>query len=446
MQRLIGTALAWGLLAGAAAAQTTLSPQEARVAAAQLLVSGQAQAAADIAAVLVERDTADVTGLLIHAQAMRTLGRHGEAQRSARAAWRGASNDQDRYGAALTMAQTLSSDGHKMRAQFWLRRAADVAPTPALRARAARDFGFVRKTNPLSVSLSFGITPSSNVNNAPRDNTIVLGGLVFTDPSAVPISGVELRSDVALRYTLNQSQTWRNFVGLRWSEAHVIFTDNDVPAGVRASDYAFRRIEATVGRDFTRGPEAPRQTVSASFGRLWAGGDALADEFSLAWSQSYARPNNQRFTWSASVGYSDRKDNALRSGVTADLSARWLRPLGSGSVLAWDAALGRTVTDSKAVTRSTAGFGVQYHHASPILGGKGQLALASSLSDYDDPLYGPDARQDIKTTLSASLLMVNFDTYGFAPKLTVEASKTSSNINRFETQNFGIRLGVQSLF
>ncbi len=50
---------------------------------------------------------------------------------------------------------------------------------------------------------------------------------------------------------------------------------------------------------------------------------------------------------------------------------------------------------------------------------------------YDDPLYGPDARQDLRGTLSASLLFVDFDTYGFAPKLTLEATQTNSNITRF---------------
>lgn len=309
-----------------------------------------------------------------------------------------------------------------------------------------RDYGFVRETNPLSVHLSFGITPSSNVNNAPRDNTIVLGGLVFTEPTAVPISGVEITSDVRLRYTLNQTRTRRNFVGLRWSESHAVFTDDAVPAGVQASDFAYRRLEGTIGRDFTRGPEAPRQTVSVSFGTLWAGGDPLADEISVAWSQTYARPENRRFSWATSLGYSDRKDNDLRSGVTADLSARWLRPLANGSVLAWDAAVGRTLTDSKALTRGTAAIGLQYHHAKPILGGQGSLAVSGSFSAYDNALYGPDARENAKTSVSASLLLVNFDTHGFAPKLTVEASKTSSNISRFETQNFGIRLGVQSLF
>ncbi|WP_373030172.1 hypothetical protein [Sulfitobacter sp.] len=438
--------LAWVCLAGVSVAQTTLNPDEARIAAARLLVGGQAQAAADITTVLLKRDAQDTTGLLIHAQAMRTLKRYPEAQKAARQAWASAKTDQDRYGASITMAQALSSEGKKTRAQIWLRRATHVAPTPALRARAIRDYGFVRKTNPWSVNLSFAVTPSDNVNNAPRDNTLVLGGLVFTDPSAVPLSGVEFTSDLNLRYTLSQSQKKRDFIALRWTENHVTFTDDAVPAGVEASDFSYRRLEGTVGRDFISGPDAPRQTVAVSFGRLWTSETPLADEVRVMWKQSYARPERRQFTWAASAGYSDRKDNARRSGVTADLSAQWFRPLEGGSALSWSTQIGRTDTDSAALTHTKAGFGVTYTHAKPILGGQGQLALGSSISQYDHAIYGAEARRDVKTSVSASLLMVDFDSYGFAPKFTLEASQTSSNVTRFETRNLGLQIGVQSLF
>lgn len=433
-------------VSGQGYAQTALSPGQARQAAAQLLVAGQAKAASDITSVLLERDAQDTTGLLIHAQAMRTLKQFPQAKTAARLAWKTADTDQDRYGAALTMAQALSSAGQKTRAQFWLRRATDVAPTPALRARAIRDYRFVRKTNPWAFQLSFGVSPSNNVNNAPRDNTIILGGLAFTNPSAVPLSGIEISSDVSLRYTLNESQKKRDFVSLRWSESHVIFTDDAVPAGVRESDFSYRRLEGTIGRDFVFGPDAPRQTVSVSYGRLWTSDTPLADEVRVMWKQTYLRSENRLFAWSGTVGYSDRKDNALRSGVTADLTAQWLRPLAAGARLSWSTYLGRTDTDSKALTHNKAGIDATYTHGTPILGGQGQLALAGSISQYDDPLYGPEARRDVKTTISASILMVDFDTYGFAPKFTLEASQTNSNVPRFETRNLGLRIGVQSLF
>lgn len=442
-----GFGILLGICVGfAAAAQTDLNPDQAREAAAQLLVAGHAQTASELTQVLIERDPSDVQSLIVHAHALRTMKRYKAAQETARQAWQVAQKDADKYGAARVMAQSLSADGHKTRAQFWLRRAAHVAPTDVARAQAAQDYQFVRKINPWSVKFSFGITPSDNVNNAPRDNTLVLGGLIFTDPTAVPISGFETQVDTTLRYNFSENQNRRNFAALRWTEAHVTFTDDDVPAGLDASNFAYRRVETQIGRDFIAGPGKPRQTASVSFGRLWSGGSTLADEVRLSWRQVYARPANRSFAWTGELGYSDRKDSDIRSGFTGALHGQWLRPLENGNRIGWNASVARTDTDSAALTHTSLSLGANYAFGEPMWGAKAQIAINNQIRRYDDPLYGPDARSDVKTAISGSLLFVDFDTYGFAPKLTVEASKTTSNVNRFETQNFGLNIGFQSLF
>ena len=218
-----------GCCALAGFAQTDLTPDEARNTAAGYLLGGHPQAAADITSVLIKRNAQDAPALILHAHANRTLRRYDAAQDAARRAWRATDRPVERYGAALAMAQALSSDGKKTRAQFWLRRAAQAAPDDGLKARAARDYQHLRRTNPWSINLSFGITPGNNVNNAPRDNTLELGSLVFTDPSAIPVSGFEVQSDVTLKYTFNSSQKTRNFLALGWAEGHVVFTDDTIP-------------------------------------------------------------------------------------------------------------------------------------------------------------------------------------------------------------------------
>ncbi len=432
--------------AGAALAELELGPDDARLTAAQLLTAGHPRAAADITTVLIQRDPSDAPSLIVHAHALRTLQDYGAAQNAARRAWQAARTDPDKYAAARVMAQSLSADGKKTRAQIWLRRAVQVAPTNRTRAQAAREYQFVRKINPWSVNFSFGINPSDNVNNAPRDNTIVLGGLLFTNPAAVPIAGFEVQSGVTFRYNFSEQQKSRNFVSLHWAETQVVFTDSAVPAGVEASDFSFRRIETQLGRDFTAGPGAANQTVSVSLGRIWTGGSTLADEVRLRWTQVYKRTENRSFSWTGEVGYSDRKDNAIRSGITGALRGQWARPLASGDRISWSVGIGRTDTDSAAITHSSYSLGAQYTFGKPVMGAIAQISLDNQIRRYDDALYGPDARSDVQTAISGSLLFVDFDTYGFAPKLTLEARQTKSNITRFETQNFGLNIGFQSLF
>ena len=430
----------------AALSQTTLKPEDARLTAAKLLAAGQHRASADITSVLIKRDGNDTASLILHSHAMRNLGKLDAAKAAAQDGWRSATRDLEKYGAALAMAQALSSDDQKTRAQVWLRRAAHVAPTPQMRARAIRDYRFVRKTNPWSFGFSFGITPSDNVNNAPRDNTVVLGGLIFENPDAVPISGFEIQTHATLRYNFNEKSTSRNYVSLQWTESHVVFSDDDAPDSVDASDFAFRRLETTLGRDFTTGPGKPRQTVSLSYGKLWSGGDLLADELRLGWRQTFIKPRGRSFSWDANIGYSDRKDNDLRSGVTTSLGARWSRPLENGARLGWHASLARTNTGSRVVTHTSLNAGVNYTLGKPVMGAVAQLSANVQARAYDDPVYGPEARQDFRTSLSASLLFVDLDTYGFAPKLTLEATQTNSNITSFETRNLGLQIGFQSLF
>ena len=440
----------WFLAAGGilsqTAAQSALTPQEARLAAAKLLQDGHPRAAADITTVLIQRDAKDATALILHAHALRTLRQYGPAQKAARQAWHSAERPVERYGSALAMAQALSSDEKKTRAQFWLRRAAHVAPTPQMQARAARDYQYLRQINPWTVQLSFGLSPSNNVNNAPRDNTIVLGGLLFEDPTAVPLSGFEVQTDTTLRYTFNASRESRNFVALRWAEGKVVFTDDNVPAGVDADAFSYRKLEGQFGWDFIRAAGKPRQNVTVSFGRLWSAGDALADEARMSWRQTYLKPGGKRFGWNTSLGYSKRKDNDIRSGVTASLGTDWSRPTVNGGRLDWDAGITRTDTDSAAYTHTKLDFGMSYSLPQPVLGAHAQLSARTQFRAYDDPIYGPDARHDETLSLSGSLLFVDLDTYGFAPKVTLEASETRSNVTRFETRNFGIRLGFQSIF
>jgi hypothetical protein len=211
MTRKFVLAAALALAGGSSAAQSTLAPDEARMTAAQLLARGQAQAAVDITDMLIRRDPEDATSLILNAHARRTLGDARNARRAARQGYQASDRPVERYGAAMAMAQALSSDGAKTRAQFWLRRAAHVAPDEQTRARAIRDYRYVSMTNPWSVDLSFSIDPSDNVNGAPSDNTFVLGGLIFTNPAAVPISGFVLRQNTSLRYNFDISQTRRSF-------------------------------------------------------------------------------------------------------------------------------------------------------------------------------------------------------------------------------------------
>ncbi|GGX50187.1 hypothetical protein GCM10007385_18220 [Tateyamaria omphalii] len=430
-------------------AQTVVKPDEARVLASRLINSGQPGAALSVLDALIERDGADAQSHILKAHALRAAGDYKEAHASAREGWKHADTPEFKYHAAIATAQALSKDNKKSRAQLWLRRAAHVAPNDHARARAIRDHSFVRKTNPWSVRFKFGISPSDNVNNAPRDNSVILGGLVFVDEAAVPLSGIEITSGVDLRYNFSIKAQSQNFASFEFDQKNVVLTEEDanIPAGVEDSDFAFTRAQASIGRDFQSGPNAPKHTVKLSFGRVWYGRDHLSDETTLRYRQSRVLQGKSRLIWHGSVGYADRQDSETRSGFTTGVGATWIKPLARGDYLSLNASLSRSEADSAFVTHTGLRVGASYTLGKPIMGATATFSASGVIRRYDDTLFGFDeARDDEGVTLSTSLLFKDFDTHGFAPKVSFTAERTNSNISRYETQNFGVSIGFQSLF
>lgn len=90
-----------------------------------------------------------------------------------------------------------------MTAQFWLRRAVQVAPTPVLRRSAIQNYRAVAVVNPWTLWLLFGITPSSNVNNGSVSETLEIGDIDFVlNPDAPALSGIESTIGLSLGYRL----------------------------------------------------------------------------------------------------------------------------------------------------------------------------------------------------------------------------------------------------
>ena len=137
-----------------------LSPGEMRDLSAKALDAGHPETALELTSALLQRDADDVQALLIRSRAARDSGDFTLARDMAGRAWSLSGTDPEaRYAAALATAQALSSQGKRTRAQIWLRRAAQIAPTEQARQMAVRDFRYVRSRNCWATDLTFGIGP-----------------------------------------------------------------------------------------------------------------------------------------------------------------------------------------------------------------------------------------------------------------------------------------------
>ncbi len=448
--RLASLALSlWALCAAPGAAEELrLTLDEARASAAQMLQDGNPEAALILAEGVLLGDPDDYEAHLLKSRALRDLGRNKAAKEAAQTAWQLSETDRERYFAALVRAQAQSSDGQMLPAQFWLRRAAEIAPDEVLRNVAIRDFRHVRRMTPWRVALRFDAAPSSNVNGAPKSNSFVLGGLRFFSPTAVPMEGMRSTAGMDYRYMIMLGDRSRLHLGFGVERERVQFTSAakaKVP-GVRASDYARDDLDLRLGYEVI-GPDARwLARADLTLGRDWVAHDVLADNVRLQLSYGRAVAPGLEATGHVAVESERRYDSALRDSTAREVGLSLTQSLENGAKLGFSV-LGRNVeSDSAGVAHDALQFGMSFGLAKPVWGTLPRLSVSYLEEDFDRPLFGPVARQDATWEVSVDLLLPNLDYYGFAPEIGLSFSDRQSNYSLFESETTDLRLGLRSLF
>ncbi len=440
----------WLMPTPAMAQERRLSIAQARNLGFSLLDQGQPQAAKLVAQGLLQRDAGDVSGLLILSRAERLLSDYRAATRAGRQAWEAATTPMEQYAAALVTAQAISAGGSKLRAQFWLRRATQVAPSAALRAKAVRDFRYLRATSLASVRLRFSVAPSSNINNGSRSETVNIGGLDFLlSGDARALSGIEYSAGATLRYNLGASGRLRQALSLDLDARAFTLSSSarSQAPDARAGDYAFQQV--ALGYDLTLSDAAGRAQnfAAVGLGANWFGGEALTHFFRATAGRRVALSPRNTLRWSLSGERQWRLDADERSATVWTLAGGWYRALKSGDRLSTTAYLRDTSAASAAIAHQALGGTVSYSVAKPLFGQTGlSLSLGLEARAYDQPFIGGVMREDTRASLSASMVFGDVDYYGFSPSATLSASRTASNVDLYDTRDVGIKFGLVSSF
>lgn len=444
----LGALLVALLVVAPVQAEVRLSLEQSRVLAIGLVQGGKPAAARAVALMLLRADPADVTALIVLARAARDLGQSDQAIAAGRRAFRLAEGGPDRFAAAMVTAQALSAGDRRGAAQFWLRRAAQVAPDAARRAVAVRDFGYVRSRNPVSAQLSFGATPSSNINGGPTTPTVVIGGFEFINPDAVPLSGVGVNLGASVGYRIDTGPRSHVEIGIAArttqyvlsSGARIAMPDAD------AADYATAGLDGSLTWQQASADRAGRVQVSLSGGQDWSGGAVLAQSWSLSGRIDRAISPVTRLGFHLTATSTRRTDEALRSSRQAEAGLRWSRALASGDGLAVTAVLARSWSDAASIAHRSLAVGVDYQVGRPVGGMEVAVVLKVEARDYDRPLYTATPRADLTVEAGVMLTVRAAEFYGFAPQVGVVAARTRSNVAMFDTERIELRLAVKSVF
>lgn len=455
-----------------ASSPVTLNPEQILQVAISYMQNGDAPRAIRLADALLKRDPNDVGALLVRAKSLRTIGKLDEAKTAARAGWRNAETDSQKFSAAMLMAQALSSDGNRTRAQLWLRRAAQVAPTKRHAALAARDFRYVRRQNPWQTHLKFTLAPNSNINNgSARDSSSLLyqllnpfdidgAGEVALGASSKALSGIETGFNLQSRYRFHQTERsahdWR--FGLSYRTYHLSQSSKDdlaaedaerVARGEEArnttgSDYAYGTIQLGYGYKQLRRDKRGEFSLTADLGQSFYGGERYNRYLRGRIGQSYYKDAKTKFDFGLSTdlrtagGESDQKLVSLTAGVS--------RSLADGNGLYLGVAVSTLGSDIERLEYDELSLRSGFVLGREVMGTKLQFGLNTSYRDYDVSPHDASGRRDFTVSADVTATFKNVDYYGFNPTVSLTAATTSSNIGLYDVNRVGLGIGIASSF
>ena len=445
LTRAAGLAAALALFAPAPALVAEpqgLNPDQARAFAFTLLVENRADEAAALAEVLIARDANDREAWLALAQARSLLGQQDKSLEAARRAWTLSDTSAQRYAASLVAARALQADGALTRAQFWLRRAADVAPNDPMKARAVGEFRRTRQANPLTTRLNFSVTPSSNINNGARSERVA-GGTI-SGPS-LALSGLAYEASLRLSYRLPSSGGPSSRLGFSLISKSYTLSDaaKVISPASKNSDFAFQEAELSHlsfwGKD---GATA----LQLRAGSNWSGGANLS-HFGGTTVTRYLRLGARRqLSFGGGVERIARQDNATRSSTNTRLFARWSNGFDNGNRLSLGASVSDAASSSAITDHSLAKIDARYSFADAPMNTQVDLTMALEYRNYHRDLVLFGRRQDTTASVGVDVTLKNREYYGFAPTVGLSARKTSSTVGLYDSDTVGLRIGLKSLF
>ncbi|MCC6006641.1 MAG: hypothetical protein JJU40_03085 [Rhodobacteraceae bacterium] len=426
-----------------------MSADEARAAARAALVAGDAQAAGQIAAALLERDAADAEAGVMLSAALLAQGHAGRGAQAARAAWRNASRPDGglRFNAAMLAARGAHEAGHHGSARLWLRRAADAAPGAEERALALANFRHVGRVRPWQVRLDFGVQPSSNLNNGAAADVVLIGGVPFLlSGDAVALSGLGAHLAVeALRSLPGGRHLGVTAYGRGW----VLSPEARAQApGRRGSDYALLVLEGHAG--FLRGPRAEGGwglRGRATLGRNWYGGRLLSDYLRTELARAGPIAPGLRGETRLSLERQVRRDQPGRSAVVAGLGGTLQRRGPTGDLWTLSGGLRHTSSGSAEIAHDALHGALGWEQGQPAMGLRLGAAMELEGRAYHRAgALSPAPRRDVRAVLRASATMEGMARLGYAPRIELRAARTDSSLPIHSVNDISLSLGFRSTF
>lgn len=430
-----------------------LTLEQARYIAKEAFSAGEYALSKALALRLLEANPKDAQALLVLAATEPKLGNPTAGRIAGRMAWAAAAKMPAlRYEIARYTAAAAFQEGRPTMAQFWLRRAADAAPTADSYRQTTEDFAELRARNPLRFGIDLVVTPTSNLNRGAKTGLLIIDDSLVVGPlsgSSMALSGVRTVAQARISYALPARARSQSTVGLRFFGSLNSFSAEAkrLAPDLSASDLNQYAAEVSFNHDFL----LPNSRRPISLGL--AAGQSFSNDGPLGPHIRIDAGLPLVMGQTASVQIRSTYETQWQSGGAVNAASVTLagsRQNRSGGRLGWSVSVndidGRKVNQTY---RSVMGD-ISYALGKPVGPVMLSAKLSAGLSDYPNYMLGlwsvTKGRQDQEIALSVDMIFADYGLWGYAPKLSLTAQQTRSNISRFDTVELGLTLGFESKF
>lgn len=448
-------------LSPAMAAQIEVTPQAMQIAVADAYQAGQLAQAANLADALLQRDPKDLTALIVRTQAAFDMGDFAGAAQFAARSYRAAQRQSTRYQAARYAARAHAEMQQFTRAQFWLRLARENAGSEQSARQVAEDYGVVRRLNPLSFQLSFGISPTSNINGGSSSETtsFFLNGVELVgviSPDGRPLSGTEISGGITARYRLSMTNTSATFADMSASFKTYRPSQSakeEVP-DIDGSDFSEANLSfgLTHRRILLEGL-APA-SLSARVSRSWYATDPYTQGLNISASQAFVVSEGGALVATATYQLTDYlTDSTFADGsergpdATKAVTLSWRQDVGAYDKLQLTASARRNTSDTENREYDAKSLRVSYDLGRPVASVAFDFSLGYEWRDYEFSIYnGGNPRHDEIATVRISAELTNVEYYGFRPVINLDASRAMSDVDLFDRESLAFGFDLVSSF
>lgn len=454
-------ALIWG---GAAVAQMTLTPDQMRAAAVAALQAGDLPAADAMSRALLQRDPADQVALGLQTQLAMGAGDLGAARSAALALWRSSDDAATRHDAARLIAWADLQSGHPLLSQLWLRRAMTVAPDREALRQTVADFRAVRDASPLAVRFGLSVSPSDNATGGTTAGVIEINGdPLYLGPfplSPAPIdqaySGISYAPSLHLTWRAGRTETAATDLWLLLQGRGVILSDEAKEAlegeeydGEQIIAQDFSHIQLLLGVDHRRAAANGAQNWTAYVGRTWPRGEPGENLLNLGYSRTFTLGDTQAIVLGGNLEWRFDIDDPERDQMRQTLRAASIREIFGSWQLRYDLNLTRSVSDyyGNAFDRVTTSSALTPDRFIPGVDVTFRWSMmATQFDSYEFLAPVPGGRLDRQARLGVDLTFDRYSWAGFSPTVSIEAQRTTSNVNQFESEGLSVNFGLESTF